>query len=113
MGSFENTRCLCLFVTVCDNPSKCVLNTLQFADVETGQTPEERAAVMKVTTHQGINCQDGNLISQILSSPPDIMHLNETSLINMADMISKGEISINSDPRLFLTTAGIIILPNI
>ena len=28
MESFENGRCLCVFVTVCDNPSKCVLNTL-------------------------------------------------------------------------------------
>ena len=41
MELFENRRCLCVFDTVCDNPSKCVLNTLQFAHVETGQTPEE------------------------------------------------------------------------
>ena len=31
MKSFENRRCPCIFVTVSDNPSKCVLNTLQFA----------------------------------------------------------------------------------
>ena len=41
MESLENRRCLCVFVTVCDNPSKCVLKTLQFAYVETGRTPEE------------------------------------------------------------------------
>ena len=40
MESFENRRCLCLFVTVCDNSSKCVLNTLQFAHVMTGQKRE-------------------------------------------------------------------------
>ena len=34
--SFGNRRCLCVFVTVCDNPSKCVLNTLQFVHAETG-----------------------------------------------------------------------------
>ena len=28
-------------ITVCDNPSKYVLNTLQFAHVETTQTSEE------------------------------------------------------------------------
>ena len=31
--------------------SKCVLNTLQFAHVETGQAPEERVVVIKATTH--------------------------------------------------------------
>ena len=31
MELFENGRCLCtcVFVTVCDNPCKCVLNPLQ------------------------------------------------------------------------------------
>ena len=38
----------CIF-SGCDNPSKCVLNTLQFAHLETGQTPEDRVAVIKVT----------------------------------------------------------------
>ena len=38
-------------VLVFDNPSKCGLNTLQFTPVETGQTPEERVAVIKATTH--------------------------------------------------------------
>ena len=50
MESFENRRCHC--VTVCDNSSKCVLNTPQFVLVETGQTSEERVEVIKVTTHQ-------------------------------------------------------------
>ena len=54
MESFENRRCLCVFVTVCDNPSKCASNTLQFAQVETGQTPEERVAEIMMTTHQDI-----------------------------------------------------------
>ena len=34
MEKFKNRRCPCVFVTVCDNPSKCVLNTLKFAHVE-------------------------------------------------------------------------------
>ena len=34
---------------------KCVLNTLQFAHVETGQTPKERVVVIKETTHQDIS----------------------------------------------------------
>ena len=100
MELFENRRCLCVFVTVCDNPSKCVLNTLQFAYVETGQTPEERVAVIKVTTHQSISCQDNSLISQILSNPPEITNLNEACLTNIADMISKGEISIKPDTKV-------------
>ena len=41
MQSFKNRRCLCLFITVCDNPSKCVLTTLQFAHVQTRPTEEE------------------------------------------------------------------------
>ena len=36
MESFQNGRCLCVFVSVCDNSSKCVLNTLQFLHVKTG-----------------------------------------------------------------------------
>ena len=56
MESFENRRCPCVFLTVCDNPSKCVLNTLQFTHVKTGQAPEERVAVIKAATHQGISC---------------------------------------------------------
>ena len=38
-----------------------VLNTLQFAHVETGQTSEDRVAVIKATTHQGISRQDSSL----------------------------------------------------
>ena len=44
--------------TVCYNPSECVLTTLQCAPVETGQTSEERIAVVK--THQGISRQDSS-----------------------------------------------------
>ena len=91
MKLFENRICLCVFVTVCDNPSKCVLNTLQFAHLETGQTPEERVAVIQVTTHQGISHQDSSLISQVLSNPPEIMNLNEACLADIVDMIIKGE----------------------
>ena len=36
MKLFENRRCLCVFVAVCDNASKCVLNTLQFEHIVTG-----------------------------------------------------------------------------
>ena len=70
MELFENRRYLTVFVTVCDNLSKCVLNTLQLVNVEIGQTPEERVAVIKATTHQGIKCQHSSLICQILSNPP-------------------------------------------
>ena len=59
----------CVFVAVCNNASKRVLITLQFVHVQTGQTPKERFAVIKVATHQGISCQDSSLISQILSNP--------------------------------------------
>ena len=45
MELLEKRRCLCVFVIVCDNPSQCILNTLQLVHVETGQTPEERVAV--------------------------------------------------------------------
>ena len=90
----------CVFVTVCDNPDKCVMNTLQFAHVETGQTPEERVAVIKVTTYQGIGCQDSSLICQILVNQPKIMHLNEACLTNIADMISEREICIKLDTKV-------------
>ena len=42
--------------TVCYNPSKCVLTTLQCAPVETGQTSE----IAVVKTHQGISRQDSS-----------------------------------------------------
>ena len=62
--------------------------------IETGQTSEKRVAVVQMSTHQDICCQESCLISQILSNPPEILHFNETSLANIVDMISKGEISI-------------------
>ena len=96
----RNRRCPYAFVTVFDNPSKCVLNTLQFEHVETGQTPEETVAVIKATTHQGISRQDSSLLSQVLSNLPEITNLSEACLINVADMISKGEISIKSDTKV-------------
>ena len=67
----------CVFAKVCNNPGKCVLNTLQFAHVDSGQTPIERVAVIKVTTQQGISHQDSSLINQVLSNPPEIKNLNE------------------------------------
>ena len=77
-----------MFVTVCDNPSKCV-NTLQYAHVETGQTPVERVAVIKANTHQGISRQDSNRISQVLPNPPEITNFKEACLTNIADMITR------------------------
>ena len=68
--------------------------------VETGQTPEERVAVIKTTGHQGIDCQDSSFISQVLSNPLEITNLNEACLTNIADMISKGEISIKPDTKV-------------
>ena len=83
-------------VTVCKNPSKCVLHTPHFAHVETEPTPDERVAVNKATIHQGISYQDSSLISQILCNPPEIMNFNEACLTNIVKMISNGEISIKS-----------------
>ena len=99
LESFENRRCLCVFVSLCDNPGKCVLNKLQFVHVETGQTPEERVGVIKATTPPGISHQDSSLISQILSNPIEITHLNKACLTNIVNMISKGEISIKPDTK--------------
>ena len=62
------------FVTILAN---VVLNILQFAHVETGQTPEERVAAIKAITHQGTSCKASSLISQILTNPPEITNLNE------------------------------------
>ena len=72
----ENRGCPCVFVTVCDSPSKYVLNTLQFAHVETGTTPEERVTVIMATIHQlkALAASISNLICQILSNLPEIMH---------------------------------------
>ena len=68
--------------------------------VETGQTPEERVAVIKATGHQGIGYQDSSLISQVLSNMPEIMNLNEVCLTDIVNMISKGEISIKPDTKV-------------
>ena len=89
MESFENSRYPCVFVTVCDNPSTCILNTLQFVHVETGQTLKRESC-----SNQALSV---SLISLVLSNPPEIMHLNEAYLTNIVDMISKGEISIKPD----------------
>ena len=88
---------MCVCYSLCNNLSKCVLNMLQFAHVETRQTSEERVAVIKATTQPGISRQDSSLLSQILSNPPEITNLNEACLTNIVDMISKGEISIKPD----------------
>ena len=40
MEIFENRRSPLVSIAIGDNPTKCVLNTLQFAQVETGQTSE-------------------------------------------------------------------------
>ena len=100
MESFENSRGLCVFVTVCDNPSKCVLNTLQFTHVETGKIPEERVAVIKATNHQGIYHQKNSLNCQKLPNLPQITHLDEACLTNIADMISNEAISIKPDTKI-------------
>ena len=82
-----------------------VLNTLQFAHVETGQTSEKTLAVVQKTAHQSICCQDSSLICQVLSDPPEITHSNEAGLQNIADMI-KGKISIKPDTRVLATADG-------
>ena len=74
---------------------------MQFAYVETGQTPEERVAVIKATTDKGISCQDSSLICQILSNLHEIMHLNEAYLTHITDIISKGQFSIKPNTKIF------------
>ena len=54
----------------------CILHMLRLA-------PEDRVAVIKATTHQGISCQDSSLISQKLYN---LMHLYEASIINIAEL---------------------------
>ena len=78
MKYFENRRCLCVSITVCvTNPKKYILNTLEFAHVKTGQTSEERVAIVKTTTQQIICYQANSLIYQLLlSNPPEITLLN-------------------------------------
>ena len=66
---------------------------MQFVHVETGQTSEKRVAVVQMTAHQGMCPQDSSFIRQVHSDPPEITHLNEASLTNIADIISKGKIS--------------------
>ena len=79
---------------------------------ETGQTPDERVAVIKAATHKGISCKYRTLICQILSDLPEITYLNETCLTNIAKMIKKGEINIKTDTKVLTTTAGCMELPN-
>ena len=85
------------FFTICDNSTSvfsihCSLSMLGLEGLL------KIVAVIKATTHQGISCQDSSLISQILS---EVTHLNEAYLTNIADMISKGEISIKPDTKVF------------
>ena len=82
----------------------CVLNALQFVHVETGQNSEKKVAVVQMTAHQCICRQDSSLIRQVLSDP-EIMHLNEIGLTNIADMITKGKISIKPETQALFTTA--------
>ena len=39
--SVENRNYPCISIGVCDNPSKCIFNTLEFVQVKAGQTSEE------------------------------------------------------------------------
>ena len=93
----ENRRCPCVFVTVSDNPSKCVLNTLQFVCGETEQTPEEIVAVIQGISNQGISHQDSRLICQVLSNPPEITHLNEAYLTYLNSVLSGFNLSIHDN----------------
>ena len=72
----------------------------------------KRVAVIKVTTHQGISCQDSSLISQALSNPPEITNLNEVCLANIA-LPAKEKLASNQTLRFFTKTAGCMKLPNI
>ena len=56
MESFRNRRCF-VSISVCDNPSKSILDTLQFVHVKTGQSSEERSAIVKMTTYKCICCR--------------------------------------------------------
>ena len=56
---------------------------------------------------EGICHKDSSLICQMLSNPLSITHLNETSLTNIADMISEGKISIKPDSKVLYNNCGI------
>ena len=53
------------------------------------------------------------MIRQVLSNLPEITPLNEVGLTNIADMITKGKISIKPVTRFLTTTDGCKSLPNI
>ena len=88
-----------MFLLIWDNPSKCVVDTLEFVHVQTSQTSEERITIVKVNTCQRICYKDRSLISQILSNLPEIMQLNETSLKIIVDIISDKNIRIKQYPH--------------
>ena len=102
MELFENRRCSFASITVGDNPSKCVFDKLKFAHVKTGQTTEERIAVITWSTPQGISLWGSRHICEILSNPLDIIHSNETRLTMRTSPDTK---------VLFTATAGCTKLP--
>ena len=112
MEFFENRSRPRISIVIRSNPAKCVLNTLQFSHVETGQTSEKRVAVVKTTAHQSIYHQDSSLICQVLSDPPEIMHLHEAGLSNIADLITE-KLASNQIPTFLTTADGSESLPNI
>ena len=46
-----------MHLLVCDNPKKCIFDTLRFAHVKTGETSEDRITIVNTTTHQSIYYQ--------------------------------------------------------
>ena len=75
MESFDEMP-MCIYYSLWQS----LKNILQFAHVKTGQTYEERIAIVKTTTHQGTCCQERRLICHILSNTLETTHLNETSI---------------------------------
>ena len=77
MEFFENRSNPLVIIAISNNPTKCVLNTLQITHVDTGQTSEKIVVVVQMTARQDICHQDSSLIRQVLSDPPEITYLNE------------------------------------
>ena len=90
---------------MCISYSLCILDTLELAHVKTGQISEERIAIVKMTIHHRIRCQDNSLICWILSKLPEIKHFNRQILQILETWYVKEKFASYQTPR-FITPAG-------
>ena len=61
----EKIRFKCVSITDCGNSYKCVLDTLQFVRVESGQTSDQKIAIVNTPTQQGFSHKACSLICQV------------------------------------------------